>query len=437
MSAYRDIHRHQMMSSLVKRDSSLQMTDYFFLTSFFLLLFWALDPFRVALDSIQVIKRVPSVLLGMNFLFIVVARVMFQDRARYVSVGKVLWETRWLCLFAALVIAGSMYARFVSHIEETFLTFGSYVLIAPLMYWYVINSAAPMQLLRAVSYVFLGWGLVAASVQFIEFRKLEAFHAREHLVLPILAAFFYGLPKRYGVVVGCLLVTATAVAAAKNTAYMVALLSLAYILGLLLWFRLAQVRDDFVRFMTVVGVICVVGVVGAALGAVYWQFKDALPTGNPEYRLYTYQRAWEKFLASPIWGVGFTQAAVALFDQFEVAAATQNLPTHSDPLDMLANGGVIGIGLWLAGVVPVFWRGFTKISLRCRELPWADAMVHHAFWLMGVAGVLVCVFNPIYNLPNLAMATWMQFGCLLAANRLCRQALPAPRVRGVDLPMGM
>lgn len=425
MSSYSDIHRHQLMSAVVKKPTSVQMTDYFFLTSFFLLLFWALDPFRVALDSIPVIKRIPSVLVALNFLFIVVARLLNRDRNTYVSATTVVLQTRWLCLFALFVIGGSVYARFVAHIEETFLTFGTYVLIAPLMYWYVINSAAPMALLRAIAYIFLAWGLVAAAVQFMEFRKLEAFHAREHLVLPILATFFYSLPKRWGPWMGALLVGATGVAAAKNTAYMVALLSLAYMFGLLIWFRLGRQKDTFVRFMTVVGMVCAVLFVMAAMGAVYWKFKDALPTGNPEYRLHTYQQAWAKFVSSPLWGVGFTQAAVSLFDQFEVAAVTQNLPTHSDPLDMMANGGLIGLGLWLAGVVPVFWIGLFRVSVRGRELAWRDALVAHVFWVMGVAGVLVCIFNPIYNLPNLAMATWMQFGCLLASNRLNQQALVA------------
>lgn len=423
MGGYREIHRHQLMSSTVRQTTELQMTDYFFLTSFFLLLFWALDPFRVALDSIPVIKRVPSVMLMTNFVFIVVARLLFRDKSRHVSAWAIVKDTRWLCAFALMVVTGSVYARFVAHIEETFLTFGTYVLMAPLMYWYVVNSAAPMKLLRAVAYLILGWGLVAATVQFMEFRKLEAFHAREHLVLPILAMFLFGLPVRWGIWVGALLVSATAVAAAKNTAYMVALLSLGYMFGLMLWFRLSKERDGFVRFMSWAGVVVLVAVLGLVLGAVYWKFKDALPTGNPEYRLHTYQQAWEKFLASPVWGVGFTQAAVALFDQFEVAAATQNLPTHSDPLDMLANGGVMGLGLWLMGILPVFWVGLSRVSVRCRELPWRDALVAHAFWVMSVAGVLVCVFNPIYNLPNLAMATWMQFGCLLASNRLCLQKL--------------
>lgn len=425
MSVYKDIHRHQMMSSSIKTRESLQMTDYFFLVSFFLLQFWALDPFRVALDSIPIIKRVPSVLLLMNFLFIVIARLMFRDKSRAVSAREVIRECRWLLAFAAFVIAGSVYARFVSGIEETFLTLGTYVLMAPLMYWFVINSAAPEQLLRAVAYIILGWALVAATAQFIEFRRLESFHAREHLVLPILALFFYGLPKRWGVWVGGLLVGVTAVAAAKNTAYLVALLSIGYMLGLRLWFRLTVMRDGFMRFMTLAGVVWAVVMVGAALALIYWQFKDDLPTGNPEYRLHTYQQAWDKFVGSPIWGVGFTQAAVALFDQFEVAASTQNLPTHSDPLDLLANGGLIGFGLWLAGILPVFWFALSKVSVRCRELPWADAMTHHCFLAMGVAGVAVCVFNPIYNLPNLAMATWMPFGCLLASSRLCQQKLAA------------
>ena len=423
MAAYREIHRNPMMVSHVEEKPTLQMTDYFFLGCLFIMLFWALDPFRVGLDNIGFIKRMPSVLIVMNLAFIVVSRLMFAKRSEYMTVGTVIKDCRWLLLFAAMVIVGSAYARFVAKIEETFLTMGTYTLFAPIIYWYVVNSNAPMRLLRAIAYMMVLWSLIAAGLQFGFFRRLEAFHAREHLVLPILGVFFYCLPWRYGKVVAVLLLPAVAVAASKNTAFLLAFVALGYLLGLGFWNRVSHLRDSVARFTAVFGTIVMTLALIGGLGALRYQFKDELPTGNPEYRLVTYKMAWKRFVASPVWGVGFTQPAVKEFDQFTVATGTQNLPTHSDPLDMLANGGLLGFGFWAAGVLPLIWRAFWRISLRARQLAWQDQMVHHGFLASSMSAIFVCLFNPIYNLPSLAMATWLQFGCLLASYRLISRTL--------------
>ncbi|MCC7545760.1 MAG: hypothetical protein IT506_09750, partial [Aquabacterium sp.] len=51
-SKYSSIHRNQMMVTAVKQSASLEMTDYFFLFSLFIMLFWAIDPLMVGLDMI-------------------------------------------------------------------------------------------------------------------------------------------------------------------------------------------------------------------------------------------------------------------------------------------------------------------------------------------------------------------------------------------------
>ncbi len=52
-----------MMVTKVKQFASLEMTDYFFLFSLFIMLFWAIDPFMAGLDNIGGVKRFPTILL--------------------------------------------------------------------------------------------------------------------------------------------------------------------------------------------------------------------------------------------------------------------------------------------------------------------------------------------------------------------------------------
>ena len=128
-------------------------------------------------------------------------------------------------------------------------------------------------------------------------------------------------------------------------------------------------------------------------------------------------------MSSPIWGTLFAESAVVFFGKFDVATSTQYLPTHSDPLDIMAHGGLIALTLWLMAIVPVLWRAFKMASLYGSQLAWSDEWVHQSFLLMAFTALLVCLFNPIYNVPNLATANWMVLGCVLTSTKVCERLL--------------
>lgn len=414
---YESIHLHQMMVSEVKPSSSLQMTDYFFLFSLFLMLFWAVDPLLWGLDGIPGIKRLPSIMLAMNLAFIAIGRLMFRNRHDYLGFWTIVRSLRYLVAFSALVTAGSIVAKYAKGIEETFLTMGLFTMVAPITYWYVANSTVPMKLLRAVLVVFTFWALVAAGLQVGFFQKVEIFHNKEHLVLPALATLLYFSPWTLGRPLAVAAVVAVAVATNKNTAYILAAFVCAYLLSTSFYRRWRLLPDPVVRVTWLLAFVVAAGAAAAAVAAGYRYFYDHMPSGNPEYRLHTYGLAWAKFLASPVWGNGFTDAAVVFFDRYDVAATTQYLPTHSDPLDILGNGGLLGMALWLMAIVPTLWRGFTGPAPLKLRAEWVDNWVHNSFLLMSATALVVCMFNPVYNVPNLATANWMVFGCLLASSR--------------------
>jgi O-antigen ligase len=88
------------------------------------------------------------------------------------------------------------------------------------------------------------------------------------------------------------------------------LLTLSYI-----WFaewRFRFKENVSFRFWTMLWVL--IALVCAALSAGYFaQKQDLLPSGNPQYRMLTYEAAWQKFVSSPIWGTGFTAQATEKF----------------------------------------------------------------------------------------------------------------------------
>jgi len=423
MGKYQNTQSNRMMISALPKSSSLEMTDYFFLFSIFLVLFWAVDPFRLSLDMLGGIKRLPTILLAMNVAFIGIGRLLFNFQHKSGAFTRVVMDNKSLLAFASMIILGSLYAKFKSGIDETFLTMGIFIWMAPIAHWYTMNSRAPEKLLRGILGVYAFWALVAAGLQFAFFRNIEIFHNREHLVLPTLAAICYFLPWKFSRIVAVALILGLALAASKITGFILSIVILGYLLGLSLYKRVRGQRDSLARLTALIAAIGVAVITVTAAVVAYMYFDKYMPSGNPEYRLHTYQMAFNKFKASPIWGVLFTKASVQLFDQFTVYAGTQSLPTHSDPLDILANGGVIAAALWLGGILPRLKSAFFDVVVVGRELSWSDELVHQAFFLIVLLALVVCMFNPIHNIPNLATANWLAFGCLLTSTALCKKKL--------------
>ncbi len=133
--------------------------------------------------------------------------------------------------------------------------------------------------------------------------------------------------------------------------------------------------------------------------------------GNAEFRTYLYEHKWRMFLASPLWGDGFSSTPNVRFHLFQVAnGGEQFLPSHSDMLDMLAHGGVLGfVGLWLA----LGRLGLRSLGLRPRE----SVRLHAArgcLVVMCVAAVVSSSFNPVLGNPANGFMFWSCFALLAA-----------------------
>lgn len=412
-----------LMTRDVQTPDSLEMTDYFVLFSLFLVLGWSIDPLRFQMESVPGVKRFPQILLGINFAFIFLGKALFSFKKPRLSGTQAILCHRWLVLFALFAVAGSLYAKYKNQIDETFLTLGLFTLTAPLMHWYTLNARAPWKLLKAILGVFAFWAIVTLLVQFYFFRQVEIFHAREHIILPIAGALFYYHPNRIARMFGVLLVIVSAIAVSKITAFIVGTMTLIYLFGVSLFTRIHKQKDGLVKTFVVVGFVSAVLIGIATVVVAYFVAGNAAPSGNIGYRAHTYEMAWRKFLASPVWGNGFTKEAVIDFDLFTVETATQRLPTHSDPLDILAAGGLIAGVLWLSGLIPKVFVAFRDVTLKRGLLPWGEFMVHQSMMMMVVGGLVVAAFNPILNIPNTAIAFWLALGCLATTTQLAQAKL--------------
>lgn len=409
-----------LMTSETKVTPALEMTDYFFLFTLFLMMAWSMDPLMWGLDNIGGVKRVPTIFLIMNLAFIVVGRALFFNKRVVQPFWDVVKENRWLVIFASVVVLGSGYARFKVGIEETFLTLGLFMFLVPISKWYIINSQAPWKLLKAILGIYMFWAFTALIIQFIFFRKFEVFHSREHMVLPMVAGLLYYSPVLAVRVLGVLAVVVGAIAVSKITAFIVGIITLTYMFGLSLYPKIRFQRDALMRTFSVVAFVMGVSIAVVGAFTAYKLAGDAAPSGNVGFRAHTYAIAFDKFKASPIWGVAFTKQAVVKFDLFTVASETQTLPTHSDLLDILAAGGLLSALLWLGGVVPKIRSALSDVSFHAHQLEWRELIVHQCFLILIFTGLVVSAFNPIFNIPNTASVFWLAFGCMLSTTQLCK-----------------
>jgi O-antigen ligase len=147
-----------------------------------------------------------------------------------------------------------------------------------------------------------------------------------------------------------------------------------------------------------------------------------LPTGNVDYRMETYGAAWQRFLDSPLWGTLFATEAVEKFTLYSIRGSRNTLPSHSDVMDLLANGGILAMALWIYALGRIA-RVVRANLLVSQQLDHGWAPYAHTLAVMSAAGVVTYAFNPILLQPPMAFLLWTNLGMLVG---LALRAADAP-----------
>lgn len=397
---------------------ALVMTDFGFLLVLALALLVAVDPLEADLERRVPVKHLPMLILLPCLLLALVGARVFRWQERRPSVLQPLLP---LLLLAGFIIAGGVFARFALDIQNSFLVAGVYLLAAPMAAALLLRSGKPIALLNTFAWLVGAMAMVVFAGLVANYNVRQVYHELEFLFPPLAVLIGFAVPRGWKRWAGMALFILMALAYKKNTGYLVAMLVISYLLAFEAWPRWS--KGDVLKKLnkaqwTLIAASAVAGLVLFLLA----NRADYLPSGNPQFRLFTYERAWARFLESPLWGSGFAAAASDKFTVFDTGVSNNVLPTHSDVLDIFAHGGLLGVSLWL-------W-----MMLRVARLAWRHALHprhrHHplapyAHWLacMSMAGVLVYTFNPIILQPAKSLLLWGSLG-LLSAIAVCmhRQA---------------
>jgi hypothetical protein len=401
--------------------AGLLWTEYWFLLAVAVAAVVAVDPLEWRLGSDTIVKHLA---LAVALPAIILTFVGFGLRAPgrgsagLALLGPALWP---LLLLATLVLGGSLHARFVQGIQETFLNVGLYMLLTCGAAAIGLRSEAPEALLRAYCRILLAAAAVMGAYLIANFGVRQVYHEQIFLVIP-LAVLFYARRER-GLVrwAGCGFFLAMAWLSQKYTSYLIGALTVVYI-ALVIAVPSVTPRPGARRTALVYWLFVLGGTAAALLAWFGSRGALDLPTGNVDYRMQTYGLAWERFLDSPLWGQLFAAEAVEKFTLYSIRGARNTLPSHSDVLDLLANGGILAMALWIYALARIARVVHTNL-LGPQQLDRGWAPHAHTLAVMSAAGVVTYAFNPILLQPSMAFLLWTNLGMLVG---LALRAADAP-----------
>lgn len=380
-------------------------------------LFVLIDPFYSGYGAFRVTRDLgPLKYAGLAFGLMAVAFVLLGQQINGKRGSAAPWRatlgSAWaVFLFFGMVFFGSLMARFHLGIQETFLPMALSVLgfpVAVILFW---GLADPLRIARRfllgllyVMPVVIGW--VVAK----RFEGGQAFHIEIFLFVPLAVYVVLSLQRRWiawGIAAGALLL---ALASHKNTAYLTLLVTIAHLT--VIGISRQPKRRLPVQVWLLIYLLGVALLI-AALGAAFLLINRAeyLPSGNVSVRLITYLAALDRLVASPILGTGFIDTTLVDLGSLTVLGK-HTLVSHSDALDILSHGGLVGALIFSLGILRVLFRAFRL--LRERDVSNEVASLVHVLGLMVVCGVITAAFNsPLITAP-VGILFWFSLGLLAA-----------------------
>ncbi|MHB1214957.1 MAG: O-antigen ligase family protein [Thiobacillus sp.] len=398
------------------RQLDFDIGKVFFYLFMFFSLFLLVDPFYTGYGAFRVTRdlgplKYTGLVFGIGALFFsLVGMGINFPRAKQPPWRASLAHAWPILLFGILVLVGSLIARNYYDIKETFLQLAIGIAgfpLAVILFWSIgdrmLVARRFMQALLLVLPVVIGWVIVK------RIQGGQAFHTEIFLFIPLAVYFFLSLKRRWlawGILLSMIVL---GIASNKNTAYLVLLITLIHL------FLIGMVRHP-ARAMSIKRVIVIYGFVVAllvaiaAVGFLLLNREEYLPSGNVETRSITYTAAINRFIDSPIYGTGFMDTTLVPLEG-HIVLGSDTLVTHSDLLDVLSHGGLLGVMLFLFGIYRVFFKAVAV--LRSTVDDEVKSLVH------GLSVIVICgLVTASFNSPLITLTTgvlfWFAFGLLAA-----------------------
>lgn len=346
----------------------------------------------ITLRQADAFKHIPLLLFLPSFLLYGLCRRLAYLPPLYAEQWlRRLWPFLVLGLFA---LAGSLYARFVLNIKETFLNLGLYLTVMPLFFFWGSEVGNRRKIVTPFIRLWGAASLISIAGAFFYLREGATLHEEEFIVLPFFVYLVLAQSSILGKVWSLILLFLATFLTQKLTGYVGGVLALAYI-GMVDFSRWAPFK--WRALIKVISPIFAIGVVGLTLIA-YVFFREELPSGNVDVRLHQYRTILETFFNSPVFGEAYTGESGVIYVE---NGQRLNIPSHSDVLDLLRAGGVTAFVLWAAAVGMSVGYFVAEASRREETAAFFYAMA----FLAGYSAICASV-NPIFLTPTAGFFLW-------------------------------
>jgi hypothetical protein len=399
------------MAGIAAHRRGLLWSEYLYLLATVVALIVVVDPMEWELGAKTVVKHLALMIALPAIAATLIGRKLGSPLERTPHVVGPLRAAWPIFALALLIVGGSVYARVVLDFQSTFLNVGLYMLTTFAAATMIVQTDDPEALLRPYFRLLLVAAAIMALALIVNYGVRQVYHEEVFLIIPIAALFFARNERGILSWLCFLFFLSMAWFSHKYTSYLIGALTVAYLALFVALPRLSS-QPKLYRMTVAYWTFMLAFLAAAIVAYIAIQGAVRLPTGNPEYRLHTYALAWNRFSESPLWGSLFAVEAVEKFTPYAIGMARNMLPTHSDILDLLANGGILAMLLWTLGLAAVGRIAFRKL-LHPEFVRDAWAAYGHALAVMSFAGVFTYAFNPILLQPSISYLLWTNLGLLL------------------------
>src|ERR1041385_1958273 len=318
-----------------------------------------------------------------------------------------------LLAFMGIVLVGALISLLRDHasLEDSFL--GRGIALLPVFPAYAVLSRTSegrlfrrwlrLPLVAAGLLITVGLAIWAAGVHFVD--QPHIYH--EEIFVPVCASMIVYTWKR-GTLrpLVMLLLVVSGLLSMKNTGILAAAT-----VAVLLIFCVLRTGGSSATLMlrrVLLAPLSVVILAGAVYVVLY--HRDLLPSGSPAVRAFTYSERALRFADHPVAGTFFVGSPLLSLFRSD-APSNLDIPSHSDLLDMLAFGGVIGFALFAIPLWRLTVAGVRRLRESVREQDWLQA------YSVAVVSVFITemAFNPVWNQPALVWIFCLAIACLTRA----------------------
>lgn len=348
---------------------------------------------------LTIFNHFPLVLLGPVLLLHLCGAMLNHRPPPWQAIWAICWPLLLLALYA---LVGSSVAKWEYKQFDTYISFAVYLLLLPLYAAMVPTQTERLHAwARALITVWVVFSLVALVGEAARFGVKETLHEIEYVVTSGFLVLYYAVRNRLVKLLAITLLVLAAVLNQKLTGFIIVALALVHILVGAGWRRLLPQWRGLYGVAAVAFVLALV----AALTLVYFEYRQYLPSGNVQVRLKQYEAVWRGFMSSPIWGNAYLEGSGEAYREY---LRVLNIPTHSDVLDILKHGGLIGLGLFGWG----YWKIFALIN-RAVSATKEQALLNAYFVAVRffqVTALVTFAINPILLKGSFLIVIWGNLG---------------------------